>query len=521
MKTVRQLIVSLILLSAAFILSCYDNTETICVTDWEILYTQDESLASIAQNNTWKPFRIPAVFRLPHPMKKEIQYAWLRGEFNINNSPEKYYGISLSRVRFTENVYINNQRIGCRDTGEISTMYLPRSYILPQGTLKNGKNEIFIRLGIYGNQHGGFSGNVKFLLKEEFNNLRIWNKLIFKYIPFGIIFLFINFLISHIVFFISNRNDKLYLYGFFLSICFIGLQLCIFFPYKPLNYIAVISAQFALLTFIEMCFLLIIQSIYKIYLPENRFIIPFFFIAGAVTFFSGGLLFNLYNTAYLQIVSFIIYNFYYIYLIKRLYSLNPDKNKLSMAIILVISTRIIEIFEYVFLLTGNIYSGCLTIYFSPVFYFIFLKFYINERIGREIELNNLYEKLRKTGKNINIPDKDNGKKVTDESEQKLMLIINFIKENYTEDISREGLAAAVDMSPNYMSSMFKNYTGIKINEYINRLRIDEAVKQLEENTLKIIDIALLVGFESLSTFNRAFKNIMKKTPTEYRHERLS
>lgn len=51
--------------------------------------------------------------------------------------------------------------------------------------------------------------------------------------------------------------------------------------------------------------------------------------------------------------------------------------------------------------------------------------------------------------------------------------------NYMENISREGLAGAIDISTDYMSRLFKTYTGKKINEYINDLRIQEAMKKLD------------------------------------------
>ncbi|HQL83140.1 MAG TPA: helix-turn-helix transcriptional regulator, partial [Spirochaetota bacterium] len=59
-------------------------------------------------------------------------------------------------------------------------------------------------------------------------------------------------------------------------------------------------------------------------------------------------------------------------------------------------------------------------------------------------------------------------------------------------------------------------TGYKINDYINKLRIEDAAAKLAERDGKIIEIAFSVGFESLTTFNRVFKSVVGKTPTEYR-----
>lgn len=105
------------------------------------------------------------------------------------------------------------------------------------------------------------------------------------------------------------------------------------------------------------------------------------------------------------------------------------------------------------------------------------------------------------------------------TEQKVQKAIEYIKKNYTADISREGLAASLDINPDHLGKAFKSITGEKIGDYINRLRIEDAAKRLVETKGKIIDIAYAVGFESLSTFNRAFAKILGISPQEYRKTR--
>lgn len=102
------------------------------------------------------------------------------------------------------------------------------------------------------------------------------------------------------------------------------------------------------------------------------------------------------------------------------------------------------------------------------------------------------------------------------TEQKVQKAIEYIRKNYTSDISREGLAASLDINPDHLGKAFKSITGEKIGDYINRLRVEDAAKRLAESKEKIIEIAYAVGFESLSTFNRAFGKIMGISPQEYR-----
>ncbi|MCP4135824.1 MAG: helix-turn-helix domain-containing protein [bacterium] len=108
--------------------------------------------------------------------------------------------------------------------------------------------------------------------------------------------------------------------------------------------------------------------------------------------------------------------------------------------------------------------------------------------------------------------------ITASIEIKIKKALSYIHENYNSDISREALAASLNMHHDSLSRYFKLYTNKKINEYINELRVVEATKKLRETKSSIIEIAFSTGFESLSTFNRAFLKVMKITPTEYREK---
>lgn len=109
--------------------------------------------------------------------------------------------------------------------------------------------------------------------------------------------------------------------------------------------------------------------------------------------------------------------------------------------------------------------------------------------------------------------------VTPNIEDKMKKAIAFIRENYRSDISREGLAASLNMHPDSFGRFFKIYTNKKISEFINELRVMEAARKLRESSANIIEIAFSVGFESLPTFNRAFMKVMNVTPTQYRGEK--
>ncbi|MCX8124739.1 MAG: helix-turn-helix domain-containing protein [Spirochaetes bacterium] len=100
--------------------------------------------------------------------------------------------------------------------------------------------------------------------------------------------------------------------------------------------------------------------------------------------------------------------------------------------------------------------------------------------------------------------------------EKIQSVIEYIHVNFCFDISREGLAAMIDLHPDTFSRLFKAYTGRSLPDYINELRINYAKDLLTATSESIVTIAFKTGFESLSTFNRAFHKICNTTPTAYR-----
>lgn len=102
--------------------------------------------------------------------------------------------------------------------------------------------------------------------------------------------------------------------------------------------------------------------------------------------------------------------------------------------------------------------------------------------------------------------------------EKIQKIIEYIHANYCFDISREGLSSMIGMHPDTFSRFFKTYTGKTLPDYINHLRISYAKELLASTDDSIVSIAFQCGFESLSTFNRAFHKIHNTTPTACRRQ---
>jgi len=92
----------------------------------------------------------------------------------------------------------------------------------------------------------------------------------------------------------------------------------------------------------------------------------------------------------------------------------------------------------------------------------------------------------------------------------------FIEEHSGEELSLRRVAKAVNMHPNYLSERFKQVTGINFVEYVARTRFEKACTLLHDGDLRISEIAFAAGFQSLSQFNRVFRKLCGKSPTQFR-----
>ena len=78
------------------------------------------------------------------------------------------------------------------------------------------------------------------------------------------------------------------------------------------------------------------------------------------------------------------------------------------------------------------------------------------------------------------------------------------------------LASAAGMIPDTFSRIFNKYTGMNLPDYINGERVKAAIEMLEATDKSVTRISMETGFESLRTFNRAFRKITGESPGDYR-----
>lgn len=95
-------------------------------------------------------------------------------------------------------------------------------------------------------------------------------------------------------------------------------------------------------------------------------------------------------------------------------------------------------------------------------------------------------------------------------------IKNIIELEYKKDIGLDFVADRVNLSPTYVSYLFKKETGQTLVKYITDKKMDRAKKMLGDRNLKVLQVAKSCGYENQSYFNKLFKNYFGVTPKQYR-----
>lgn len=99
--------------------------------------------------------------------------------------------------------------------------------------------------------------------------------------------------------------------------------------------------------------------------------------------------------------------------------------------------------------------------------------------------------------------------------------LEYIKNNYTSDISIEELCSELNINKCYFCSIFKKEVGTTFINYLNEYKIEKSKELLKNSNLSLLDVAISVGFNNQSYYSKVFKKITNKTPIEFRNEILT
>src|SRR5690625_4439387 len=93
---------------------------------------------------------------------------------------------------------------------------------------------------------------------------------------------------------------------------------------------------------------------------------------------------------------------------------------------------------------------------------------------------------------------------------------NYIDTHYYEMIDAKYIANMLGMTIRHINNIFKEHYHKTPIQYLNEVRMESSKKLLLETDKDIVSICFEVGFESLSTFYRSFKNYTHVSPNQFR-----
>jgi two-component system response regulator YesN len=104
----------------------------------------------------------------------------------------------------------------------------------------------------------------------------------------------------------------------------------------------------------------------------------------------------------------------------------------------------------------------------------------------------------------------------EEKDPIITFTIDYIESHYSKDLSLDIIADQMKITSGYLSSYFRDKTGIRFTDYLNEYRLNKAKTLLQETNFKIHEVSEKVGYQNVNSFIRIFKKMNGSTPSDFR-----
>lgn len=104
------------------------------------------------------------------------------------------------------------------------------------------------------------------------------------------------------------------------------------------------------------------------------------------------------------------------------------------------------------------------------------------------------------------------------AQRKINRVIDHVMAHHEESISLGEAAELIGMTETYFSRFFRQATGQRFTDFVNRVRISRACQLLADTDAHITTICYQVGFNNVANFNRRFSDVKGMTPSQYRRD---
>lgn len=103
--------------------------------------------------------------------------------------------------------------------------------------------------------------------------------------------------------------------------------------------------------------------------------------------------------------------------------------------------------------------------------------------------------------------------------ERLGMITSYVKEHYMEEISLQEIARLVSLNPDYFTRFFKKYMGMTFLDYVNSVRMEHVVRDLQRTDLSVQKLLEIHGFTNYKLFMKMYKSRFESTPGKMRRYR--
>lgn len=100
--------------------------------------------------------------------------------------------------------------------------------------------------------------------------------------------------------------------------------------------------------------------------------------------------------------------------------------------------------------------------------------------------------------------------------REMLRVRDAVDRDCAAELDVHTLATIVHMSPSHLIRTFAAVFGETPHRYVQRRRVQRAMVMLRDTDAPVTDVCLAVGFTSLGTFSRTFRNVVGESPSAYR-----
>jgi AraC family transcriptional regulator len=101
---------------------------------------------------------------------------------------------------------------------------------------------------------------------------------------------------------------------------------------------------------------------------------------------------------------------------------------------------------------------------------------------------------------------------------RLKRVLEYIRDNLTDDLGLSELAGLAGMSPHYFCELFKRTTGCPPYRFVLLQRIECAKELLRNRALSVLEVGIRVGFQNPSHFARMFHRFVGVSPSKFQSD---